>query len=90
MHVSIDIELEVPFYELEEAREAEEQAAATGCAVYSWMTTGGWNWLERRWSIVDVFGLVVLPKGLPEYIDMPDDPPEEEVVEEGVGGEADD
>jgi len=78
MRVTIDIELEVPWYELREAAEAEQEAAATGGAVYSWKTQGGWNWLERRWSIVDVFGLLVLPRGLPEYIDMSDDLREEE------------
>jgi len=31
------------------------------------------NWLEKRFSVVDVLGLAVLPKGLPDKIDLKDD-----------------
>ncbi len=65
MRVTIDIKLEVPLYDLADSRLAEKEAAATGAGGYSWKTQRRWNWLERRWSIVDIFGLVVLPKGLP-------------------------
>ena len=79
MRAALGVLLDGSLYQLEEAREAYTEAAARGGAVYSWKTTGRWNWLERGGSIVDVLALTVLPEGLPEIIDMPDD----EIDEEG-------
>jgi hypothetical protein len=41
--------------------------------VYSWKTEGRYNWLERGFSVVDVLGLTILPDGLSNKIDLPDD-----------------
>ena len=41
--------------------------------IYSWKAIGYSNWLEKRSSVADVLGLAVLPKGLPDWIDLPDD-----------------
>ena len=61
-------------FETEEAEEVERRARLADGVVYSWKTSGRQNWLEHAWSIADVLGLVVLPRGLPETIDLPDDP----------------
>lgn len=70
--------LEKKVFMLEEAERAGRAAERADGAVYSWKTSGRANWLERGFSRADVLGLVVLPRGLPPVIDMPDDPDEEE------------
>ncbi len=67
---------QVELYELEELGEATRAAEKSGGRIYTWHTTGKYNWLELRPSIVDAVGLVVLPNHLPEYMNMPNDPPE--------------
>ena len=64
---------DVDFYQLEASR--------TGGRLYTWKTIGLSNWLERNLSVADVAGLIVLPDGLPETIDMPDDELEDGQVE---------
>jgi hypothetical protein len=76
MSMTLEMQLDVTLFQLEEAEEAESLAERSGSVVYCWKTTGRWNWLERGFSCVDVLGLVVLPAGLPSTIDMPDDEPE--------------
>lgn len=46
--------------------------------VFSWKTIGRENWLDRGTSLSDVLGLVVLPPGLSDSLEMPDDPSEDE------------
>jgi len=75
-NLELDLEIPVTLYELEEFKAVEHLAKRSGEQVYCWKTTGRWNWLEKGWSIADVVGMVVLPKGLPDVIDMPDDPPQ--------------
>jgi hypothetical protein len=41
--------------------------------VFSWKTEGRYNWLEKGLSVVDVLGLTILPDGLPDKIDLPND-----------------
>ncbi|MGH8103500.1 MAG: hypothetical protein ACREJQ_03150 [bacterium] len=76
MRVTIALLLDLELYQLEEAGFAELRAAVEGREVYSWKTVGRSNWLERRYSIADILGYVILPTGLPKIIDMPDDAPE--------------
>ena len=73
MQVTLNVNLPIEFYQVEQWRDAERAAASVGGEVYCWKTCGHENWLERGYSIVDVLGVVVLPGGLPEYIDMADD-----------------
>ncbi len=73
MKISLDDTLEFEFFELEDVKNAEQFAESIGGAVYSWKTNGYSNWLEKRLSVADVLGLAVLPKGLPDWIDLPDD-----------------
>ena len=73
MRTRLEVLLDVPLYQLEHVPEAYAEAQTTGGVVYSWKTTGRWNWLERGTSIVDVLVLTVLPRGLPDTIEMPDD-----------------
>lgn len=60
----------------EDREQAGLLAAKTDGVIYTWHTSGLSNWLTRGISRVDNLGLVVLPKGLPDYIDMADDEPE--------------
>lgn len=56
------------------------EAAASAAAdqrVYAWCSVGRENWLRAN-TISDVIGYVCLPKGLPDYLDLPDDEYEEE------------
>ncbi len=76
MKTTLRVNLSTEFYQLEDATQAERFARKTNQVIYSWKTSGRSNWLERGLSISDVLGLVVLPRDLPEYIDMPDDPDE--------------
>lgn len=73
MKVNLGNGFEFETFELEQAGQAEQLAAETNGAVYSWKTTGSSNWLEKGLSIVDVLGITVLPKDAPEWIDLPDD-----------------
>lgn len=62
-------------FQLKEWQDARKKAQATNGRVYSWKTTGTANWLERGFSLVDSLGLVVLPRGLPRTMTMPNDHP---------------
>ena len=73
MKLTLSIDIETEFYNLEEAVRAREIAKASGEEVYTWKTTGRSNWLERRLSCVDALGLVLLPPGLDDTIQMPMD-----------------
>jgi hypothetical protein len=76
MSLNLELALEIPvtLYNLEEFKLIERVAKHSRGQVYCWKTIGKSNWLEKGWSIADVVGMVVLPKGLPDVIDMPDDP----------------
>ena len=78
MKATLNLLADVELFPLEEADEAQRRSRRAGGAVYSWRTTGRSNWLERGISCVDVLSLTVLPRSLPDYIDMPDDEPEDE------------
>ncbi len=73
MKIFLDDALEFEFFELEDVKKAEYFAESIDGAVYSWKTIGYSNWLEKRLSSADVLGLAMLPKGLPDLIDLPDD-----------------
>lgn len=73
MKTSLDGVLEFEFFQLEDVKKAEQFAESMDGAVYSWKTAGNSNWLEKKLSIADVLGLAVLLKGLPDWIDLPDD-----------------
>ena len=75
--------LESDVFQLEEVDQAEALAKRSNAEVYTWKTSGSENWLIRGLSIADVLGLVILPRGLPDYIDMPDDAEDNE-TEEGM------
>lgn len=73
MKISLDSALEFEFFELEDVVKAKQFAASNEGTVYSWKTVGYSNWLEKRLSVADVIGLAVLPNGMPDWIDLPDD-----------------
>ncbi len=73
MQITLPILLEVQVYQLEEYNEVVRIANKQSSTVYSWKTLGKDNWLEQGISLIDTLGLIVLPKGLPDVIDMADD-----------------
>jgi hypothetical protein len=73
MRVILPNGLTSELFQLEDAARAEILAEMTTGQIYCWKTSGRSNWLERRLSIVDVIGLVILPQGQPDWVDMPDD-----------------
>ncbi len=77
MQVTLPLLLDREMFDLEEAVQAQQFADTTGGRLYCWKTSGRENWLDAGLSIADVLGLVVLPQGLPDTIDMEDDAPEE-------------
>lgn len=73
MKVSLEENFEFEFFQIEELKNAEQYAKETDGSIYSWKTTGKSNWLEKNLSVVDILGLAVLPKNLPDWINLPDD-----------------
>lgn len=71
--MKIKLGYEFECFNIEEAQHVENLANATGSVVYSWKTEGRYNWFQRGFTVVDVLGLTVLPKGLPDWIDLPND-----------------
>jgi len=78
MKVAFSLELELELFQLEEAKQAEQLATESNSQIYSYKTSGNQNWLERGFSMTDVLGIVVLPQGLPDTIDLPDDAEDED------------
>ena len=61
-----------------EALDAERYAQMSGGEVYTWQSgEGGYNRLRKGVFPIDVLCLAVLPSGLPETIDLPDDEDDE-------------
>ena len=73
MKVSLDGKFEFEFFQIEELQNAEQYAEEIDGSIYSWKTTGNSNWFEKRLSVADVLGFVVLPENMPEWIDLPED-----------------
>jgi len=73
MKVNLGNGFEFECFEIEEAQDVERLAEETVGSVYSWKTEGRYNWLQKGFTVVDVLGLTILPKGLPDLIDLPDD-----------------
>lgn len=65
----------VPTFDTGQFYEAKDFAEKNDGEVYSWKSVELYNWLERGYSRVDVFCLVVIPNNLPDYICMPNDEP---------------
>lgn len=73
MKVNLGEEFEFECFDIEEAKLVEKIAEETDGVVYSWKTEGRYNWFQKGFTVVDVLGLTVLPKGMPDWIDLPDD-----------------
>lgn len=78
MSVTLDLILKAEMFQTFEHEEAKGYAEKTNGEVYSWKSVCRANWLERGYSRVDTGVLVVLPRILPDCIDMPDDSPDED------------
>jgi hypothetical protein len=70
---TIYLAFDVEFFNIEEIDKAEQSAIEINGELYCWKTIGSSNWLEKGLSISDVLGIVILPRSLPEQIDMLDD-----------------
>lgn len=77
MNQTLRIELDVEFFQIEDAAKAESLANEIDGTVYTWKTIGKSNWLEHGYRIVDALGLVILPKAWPDTLQMCDDPDDE-------------
>jgi hypothetical protein len=64
---------ETEVFNTEEISQAEKLVTETNGEIYCWKTSGNSNWLEKGLSLSDVLGIVILPRNLPDYIDMLDD-----------------
>lgn len=73
MDITLKLMAPVRLWGLEEAAQAFAEAERKQGCVYSWRTVSVHNWLEKGCHVADVLGLVVLPAGLPDVIEMPDD-----------------
>lgn len=73
MQVTLPMLLDVQMYQLEEHNEVVRIAIKQSSTIYSWKTLGKDNWLEKGISLIDTLGLIILPKGLPDVINMADD-----------------
>lgn len=73
------LEFDLQVFNIEEINEARQLASDLNGVLYCWKTSGNSNWLEKGLSVTDVLGIVVLPHGLKNQIDMLDD--DEESVE---------
>lgn len=78
MKITLPLHLELEMFQLEEVERAEQKAEESNSLLYSWKTSGSENWLERGLSVTDVLGIIILPRGLPDVLDMPDDINEDE------------
>ncbi len=67
------IEHELELFELTELKRALELAASTNGKIFTYKTSGKFNWLEEGVSITDTLGLVILPCSFSGTIDMPND-----------------
>lgn len=70
---SIYLKFETEVFNTDEVREAQKVADEINGVLYCWKTGGVENWLERGLSKSDVLAIVILPREMPEQIDMPDD-----------------
>ncbi|MFZ5905763.1 MAG: hypothetical protein ACOYZ8_19685 [Chloroflexota bacterium] len=73
MKVNLGGAYEFECFDIEEAKQVEKLAEETNGVVYSWKTEGRHNWFQKGFTVVDVLGLTVLPKGLLDWIDLPED-----------------
>ena len=78
MKITLEVLLATEVFQTEEASLAEELARSCGGTVYSWITSGKSNWLEKGFRWCNVLALVVLPGQLPKTIDLLDDMPDDE------------
>jgi hypothetical protein len=78
MKLTLHLEMEVEFFQLDEIERAEALAREQSRVIYTWKTIGRHNWLENGAHNVDAAGLVVLPASLGDRVSMCPDELEEE------------
>ncbi|MDQ3820144.1 MAG: hypothetical protein M3362_21035 [Acidobacteriota bacterium] len=70
---SLHLKFDVVIFNTDEINEARHLASESNGVLYCWKTSGNSNWLDKGLSLSDVLGIVILPRGLPQQIDMLDD-----------------
>lgn len=70
---SLYLKFDAIVFNTDELNEARQLASESNGVLYCWKTSGNTNWLEKGLSLTDVLGIVVLPRGLSQQIDMLDD-----------------
>lgn len=73
MRQSLYLSFDVEIFNTDEVDKAQQAASESSGTLYCWKTSGLSNWLEKGLSLSDVLAIVVLPRDLPDQIDMPDD-----------------
>jgi hypothetical protein len=73
LSLTFSLNLRLTLYELEDLPRVARMFGNSEVSIYCWKTTGVSNWLERGASVSDVLGFVILPNGLPDLIELPDD-----------------
>jgi hypothetical protein len=73
MKIQFSNEINFELSQIEECMYIERLAKETNGEVYSWKTQGKFNWFEKGYSLSDTLGLVVLERGLPNQIILPND-----------------
>ncbi len=71
--LNFSLKLRLPLHELQDLPKVARTSLKFERAIYFWKTTGVSNWLEKGASVSDVLGFVILPNGLPDLIELPDD-----------------
>lgn len=66
-------DLSIDVYGIEDGLSVALLARSSRREVYSWITYGRDNWLERGYHLCNVLGLVLLPPGLPDIVDLQPD-----------------
>ncbi len=74
IRLTVRAEIDAELFDTNEYDRVQAIVKHSNGVVYTWKTTGHFNWLERGYKLADRLGFLVLPKQLPETIDLDDDP----------------
>ena len=71
----------IPMFETDDGQEAVRIANRDGKVLYTWCIEGNVNYLDKGFHLVNRNMYVLLPPGLPDFMDMVDDEPDPEADE---------
>ncbi len=73
MLINLDQKVSFELYNLEDLYIVKKLAKKNNQLIYTFQTTGRFNWLEKGVHLVDGLGLVLISKNLPSRIELPND-----------------